>query len=68
MRWTIYFYIYDIAGNAGVIQVNDSDIDSYCYNQINNFFKFSNIWFFGLLERFPILNRLIMQIMERWSI
>jgi hypothetical protein len=58
--YTGWFYAYDRAGNMAIESVNFSDIESYSFSY--------NMFFSKLLERFPILNQLIVRILERWSI
>jgi parallel beta-helix repeat protein len=55
-----WFYAYDRAGNVLRLEVNFSNITSYP----NNYYQY----FKQLLERFPILNQLIIRIMERWCV
>jgi parallel beta-helix repeat protein len=55
-----YFYCYDRAGNVIVASVNGSEVESYP----DNYFVFLWKW----LDRYPLLNKIIIHIMERWSI
>jgi len=56
-----WFYAYDKAGNVGKIIFNFSDVKSYSYSQRYG------VYFLRWFDRFPLLNYLLMQFMERWS-
>jgi hypothetical protein len=58
----LWVFAYDNAGNVANTSFNLSDIEPY--PDIKSYNMFFSRW----LDRFPLLNQLIIRIMERWSI